>query len=71
MLISQTLVSVVSSMFSGGLSIMHSDASVKRVQISLYTPLSHVGGVEVWRHSFITSAVDGGKRSNSRIGRFT
>lgn len=70
-LISQTVVSAVCYVFSGGLSIMHSHASVKRVQISLYTPWRHVGGVEVWRHSFLTSAVDGGKRSDSRLGRLT
>jgi hypothetical protein len=71
MLVSQTLVSSVRSMFSGGLSIMHSDVRVKRVQISLYTPWKHVGGVEVWRHLFLTSAVDGAKLSDSWRGRFT
>jgi len=31
----------------------------------------HVGGVEVWRHTFLTSAVDGAKLSDSCLGRFT
>jgi hypothetical protein len=28
-------------------------------------------GVEVWLHAFLTSALDGGKLSASRSGRFT
>jgi hypothetical protein len=28
-------------------------------------------GVEIQRHAFLTSALDGGERSDSRPGRFT
>jgi hypothetical protein len=29
------------------------------------------GGVEVWRHSFLVSAIDGGEWSASQYGRLT
>jgi hypothetical protein len=33
-------------------------------------PWKRIGGVEVWFHEFLTSALDGGEWSTSRPGRF-
>jgi hypothetical protein len=35
------------------------------------TPWRHIGGVNIWPHVFLTSALDGSERSASRPGRFT
>jgi hypothetical protein len=35
------------------------------------TPWRRIGGVEVWLHAFLTSALDGGEWSALRPGRFT
>jgi hypothetical protein len=34
----------------------------KKLKFSLYMPCRHIGGVEVQLYSFLTSAIDGGKR---------
>jgi hypothetical protein len=42
-----------------------------KVTFLLSTPRRHIRGVEVWLHSIVTSAVDGGEWFTSRFGRFT
>jgi len=39
--------------------------------LSLSKHRNYVGGVEVWRHSFVILALDGGELSASRSSRFT
>jgi hypothetical protein len=43
----------------------------KKLNVPLSTPLKHTGGVEVKLHSFLVSALDGGKWQASRAGSFT
>jgi hypothetical protein len=42
------------------------DRPSQKVKFSLSTPLRHIGGVEVWLHSFLTSELDGGEWLTSR-----
>jgi hypothetical protein len=37
-------------------------------KLYLFMPLREIGTVEVWLHSLLTSALDGGKRSTWRPG---
>jgi hypothetical protein len=41
------------------------------VKLSLSKPRRHILGENVWLHSFITSALDGGEWATSRPSRFT
>jgi len=47
------------------------DSLKAKVRMYLSTSLRHIGGVEVYSHSLLTSALDGGELSTSRPGRFT
>jgi len=42
-----------------------------RVTLLLSAPRTHIGGAEVWLHSFLTSALYGGELLPSSPGRFT
>jgi len=43
---------------------------LKKGKIYLPYAMKHTGGIDVQLHSFITLALDGGRWSNSRTGRF-
>ena len=47
------------------------DDNNNKVKFLLSTPRRHIRGVEVWLHSIVTSAVDGGEWFTSRFVRFT
>lgn len=42
-----------------------------QLQFPVSTPWRHIGEEEVWLHSFLGSALDGGESKTSHSGRFT
>jgi len=49
----------------------HNHKMAKMIKLAPYKPWRHTMGLEVWPHSFITSAQDEGEWSTSRPGKFT